>query len=146
MILYDSARTPLSSVVPGGTLGGKLAAFAQRTEVGGTLVDVGVDPRVIALRAQAALAINVPCPYAKNLVAGEIKSIVDAYLAGNPLQYIVIVGNDSLWLLAWGEYHDVKKWKVIAEHNDLDDPRDIAPGDWMTIPPLEQDNGSRRRV
>ncbi|QDF37511.1 LysM peptidoglycan-binding domain-containing protein [Bradyrhizobium symbiodeficiens] len=58
----------------------------------------------------------------------------------------VIIGNDSLWLLASREYHDVNKWKVIAEHNDLDDPRDIAPGDWMTIPPLEQDNGSRRRV
>jgi hypothetical protein len=58
----------------------------------------------------------------------------------------VIVGNHSLWLLASREYQDVTKWRVIAEHNDLDDPRDIAPGDWVTIPPLEQDNGSRRRV
>lgn len=58
----------------------------------------------------------------------------------------IIVGNDSLWLLASREYHDVTKWRIIAEHNDLDDPRDIEPGDWVTIPPLEQDNGSRRRV
>lgn len=58
----------------------------------------------------------------------------------------VIVGDDALWLLASREYHDITKWRVIAEHNDLDDPRDVAPGDWVTIPPLEQDNGSRRRV
>jgi hypothetical protein len=58
----------------------------------------------------------------------------------------VIVGNDSIWLLASREYLDAKRWREIAEYNDLDDPRDIAPGDWVTIPPLEPENGSRRRI
>jgi len=58
----------------------------------------------------------------------------------------VIVGADSLWLLAAREYQDVKRWREIADHNDLDDPRDIAPGDWVTLPPLEPENGSGRRI
>ena len=53
----------------------------------------------------------------------------------------VIVGYDSLWLLAAREYGDVAEWRVIAEHNDLDDPRDIAPGDWVMLPPLEPKDG-----
>jgi nucleoid-associated protein YgaU len=55
----------------------------------------------------------------------------------------VIVGYDSLWLLAAREYGDVAEWRVIAEHNDLDDPRDIAPGDWVMLPPLEPKDGPR---
>ncbi|MFO1395520.1 MAG: choice-of-anchor C family protein [Burkholderiales bacterium] len=93
VVLVDSGKTPLTAAVAGGSLGSKLTAFMQRTEVKGVLVDVATDARVNALKAQAAA--NLACPYAKNLVAAEIKSIVDAYLATNPLRYIVIVGNDD---------------------------------------------------
>lgn len=58
----------------------------------------------------------------------------------------VVVGQESLWMLASREYGDVRRWRDIAEHNELDDPRDIAPGDWLAIPPLELENGSRRRI
>lgn len=54
----------------------------------------------------------------------------------------VVVGYDSVWLLAAREYEDAALWRVIAEHNDLDDPREIRPGDWLTVPPLEKDRGS----
>jgi nucleoid-associated protein YgaU len=54
----------------------------------------------------------------------------------------VIVGNDSLWAMAGREYGDVTLWREIAECNDLDDPRDIQPGDWVTVPALENLNGS----
>src|SRR5260221_14178233 len=40
----------------------------------------------------------------------------------------VIVGLDSIWALAAREYDDVTQWRAIAERNDLDDPREIAPG------------------
>ena len=56
------------------------------------VIDVASDGRVGALRQQAAN--NPACPYAKNLVAEEFKGIVDAYRA-NPLQYVVLVGNDD---------------------------------------------------
>lgn len=55
----------------------------------------------------------------------------------------VLVGLDSLWLLASREYGDPALWTVIAEHNDLDDPREVAAGDWVTVPPLERKDGSR---
>jgi nucleoid-associated protein YgaU len=55
----------------------------------------------------------------------------------------VIVGRDSLWLLAAREYDDPALWPKIAEHNDLDDPRDIAPGDWVMVPPLDPTDGLR---
>ena len=43
---------------------------------------------------------------------------------------------DSLWLLASKEYNDPQQWKVIANHNQLDNPRLIAPGTLLELPPL----------
>jgi hypothetical protein len=53
-----------------------------------------------------------------------------------------VVGRDSLWLLAAREYDDPKQWVCIALANDLDDPRDIAPGDWLRLPPIEATDGT----
>lgn len=55
----------------------------------------------------------------------------------------VIVGNDSLWLMAAREYGDPAEWRTIADRNDLDDPRDVSAGDWLLVPPLGATNGSR---
>jgi uncharacterized delta-60 repeat protein len=95
VILTDSSRVALDVALPGAvpeTLRTKLAAFATRSEVGGVVVDVAGDARVAALKQQAAN--NPACPFAKNLVAEEIKGIVDSYRA-NPLQYVVLAGNDD---------------------------------------------------
>jgi nucleoid-associated protein YgaU len=54
----------------------------------------------------------------------------------------VVVGREALWLIAAREYDDANEWIRIAEANDLDDPRDIAPGDWLTLPPIENPNGT----
>ena len=56
----------------------------------------------------------------------------------------VIVGLDSLWALAAREYNDAALWRAIAERNDLDDPRDIQPGDWVTVPPVERGHDGSR--
>jgi hypothetical protein len=58
----------------------------------------------------------------------------------------VIVGDDSLWLMASREYGDPAKWRAIAEKNDLDDPRDVGAGDWVMVPPLDVKHGSRSAV
>lgn len=55
----------------------------------------------------------------------------------------VVVGRDSLWLIAAREYDDAGEWVRIADANDLDDPREISPGDWLELPPLESPNGTR---
>ena len=49
----------------------------------------------------------------------------------------VVVGNEQLWRIAAREYDDANEWLRIAVANDLDDPRGIAPGDWLLLPPLE---------
>lgn len=54
----------------------------------------------------------------------------------------VVVGKQKLWLIAAREYDDPTRWTVIAEANDLDDPREIAAGDWLKLPPIENPNGT----
>lgn len=54
----------------------------------------------------------------------------------------VVVGRDALWRIAAREYDDSAEWVRIAEANDLDDPREIAPGDWLLLPPIENPDGT----
>lgn len=54
----------------------------------------------------------------------------------------VVVGRDALWLIAAREYDDATEWTRIAEANDLDDPREIVPGDWLRVPPIENPDGT----
>ena len=55
----------------------------------------------------------------------------------------VVVGNDQLWRIAAREYDDANEWVRIALANDLDDPREIEPGDWLLLPPLENPDEAR---
>ena len=54
----------------------------------------------------------------------------------------VVVGKERLWLIAAREFDDANEWTRIAAANDLDDPREIQPGDWLLLPPLENPNGT----
>ena len=54
----------------------------------------------------------------------------------------VVVGKERLWYIAAREYEDVNEWTRIAAANDLDDPREIEPGEWLLIPPIENPNGT----
>ena len=53
----------------------------------------------------------------------------------------VVVGRERLWFVAAREYDDPNAWTRIAAANDLDDPREIQPGEWLLLPPLENPNG-----
>ncbi len=100
IIISDLSRTP-GSAAEKADLQARLAAFAARPEVKGVVVDVGKDDagaprddRVQAANVQADA--HKDCPYAKNLVASEIKRIIDSYGLVNPLEYIVLVGSDGV--------------------------------------------------
>jgi nucleoid-associated protein YgaU len=56
----------------------------------------------------------------------------------------VVVGRELLWFIAAREYDDANQWIRIAVANDLDDPREIEPGDWLVVPPIENSNGTNR--
>jgi hypothetical protein len=43
---------------------------------------------------------------------------------------------DAVWLYAANEYGDPEKWRVIADHNQLENPRIVAPGTKLELPPL----------
>ena len=47
---------------------------------------------------------------------------------------------ENLWSIADREYGDVRGWRQIADASDVDDPRDLRPGDWVKIPPVEDEN------
>jgi nucleoid-associated protein YgaU len=53
----------------------------------------------------------------------------------------VLVGLDDLWTLAGKEYGDPALWRVIAEANDIDEPRNVASGTWLIVPALEERHG-----
>ncbi len=44
---------------------------------------------------------------------------------------------DTLTLIAFREYRDASQWRLIADHNGLDNPRDLVPGMVLGIPPLQ---------
>ncbi|MFQ5628287.1 MAG: peptidoglycan-binding protein [bacterium] len=44
---------------------------------------------------------------------------------------------DRVSLLAHNEYGNVSDWRVIADANDMENPRLIAPGTEVVLPPLE---------
>ncbi len=71
-----------------------LQEFIARPEVAGVLVDVNADARVRAANSQADS--HPACPFAKNLVARAIKELVDRYRLVNPLEYVVIIGDDQV--------------------------------------------------
>jgi hypothetical protein len=58
----------------------------------------------------------------------------------------VVIGTEQLWLIAAREYDDAGEWTRIAERNDLDDPRDIKPGDWLLLPPIDNPNGTGNSI
>jgi len=43
---------------------------------------------------------------------------------------------DAVWRLAAVEYGDPQKWRVIADHNQLENPRLVEPGTQLELPPL----------
>ena len=52
----------------------------------------------------------------------------------------VFEAHDSIWLLAAREYGQVRYWRLIAEQNDIDDPRRIEPGRVLVLPPIDRDD------
>ncbi|MBD5799850.1 peptidoglycan-binding protein [Bacillus pseudomycoides] len=49
----------------------------------------------------------------------------------------VIQQGDQLWLMAEREYRDPAKWRLIAEANQIDNPRILEAGKKISVPPSE---------
>lgn len=49
----------------------------------------------------------------------------------------VVVEGMSLWSIAYEEYNDCEKWRVIAKANNIMNPLDIRPGQVLRVPALD---------
>jgi len=49
----------------------------------------------------------------------------------------VLRQGDTLQSIAYHEYNDVGKWKILAEHNNIENPLNIEAGTVIEIPALE---------
>jgi CSLREA domain-containing protein len=75
----------------------KLTSFAGRPEINALVLDLGSPGFEGVQNAHVQADMKVECPPAKNIVAYEIKEIVDRVWGQNPdLQYVVIVGSDEV--------------------------------------------------
>ena len=93
LILTDLTRMGESSDALD-ALSASLASLAARPEVAGAVIDVGGDAKVAAANSQADG--HPECPFAKNLVAEAISDVIAGYRSLNPVDYIVLVGNDEV--------------------------------------------------
>jgi len=108
VILTDSTNVELGTLYNGQTLAKWMESLAADARTNGIIVDIGAassaGPRWAQLnadvynrlRALKQQAVNNPtCPYAVNLLAEQIKAVVDSYRASSALKYVVIAGNDA---------------------------------------------------
>ena len=114
LVLTDYSRLPGTSADKS-ALQSQLAAFVNRPEVKGVVVDVSKDARVADANAKADK--NLSCPIAKNYVAESIQNIVANYRAKNPLQYVVLVGGDNV--IPFDRYPDQA---LLANESDFSPP------------------------
>ena len=84
---------------------------------------------------------GVPVRATLSVTFKEYKTIQEQ-LAEHPNQssdwtkYRVVAEQDRLCLIAAIEYNDPTVWRVIAEANEIDNPRLLAPGEEIRLPPL----------
>jgi hypothetical protein len=101
LILTHSGRLTGTSAEVAAALA-NLQTLAGRSDVDGVLIDLADAKYQRVAWANDQADANPPCPAAKNMVAAEIKAVVDAYRAANSsggaptLQYIVLAGGASV--------------------------------------------------
>ena len=87
------------------------------------------------LRATVSLSLKQYVSLSRQLAAVNYRS------PDHTRRHVVQVG-ETLPLIAHDAYGDVRKWRVIAEHNNLSDVRALAPGMVLSLPPT---SGGRAR-
>ena len=97
VILTDSTGLTLGSESDTESLQFDLDTLAAHERVNGVIVDIDDAQwadRIAPLRQQ--VEDHADCPYAANLLAEEIKSIVDLHRASNDIRYVTIIGDDTV--------------------------------------------------
>jgi len=67
-------------------------------------------------------------------VAEQVTAI--NYQSSDHTRLHVVIEGETLPLIAYDAYGDARKWRIIAEHNQLADVRRLTPGTSLQLPPL----------
>lgn len=67
-------------------------------------------------------------------VAEQVAAI--NYQSADHTRVHVVAEGETLPLIAHDAYADARKWRVIADHNNMADVRSLTPGDVLELPPL----------
>lgn len=52
----------------------------------------------------------------------------------------VLTADDSIWLIAAREYRDPRHWRTIARRSRVENPRLLAPGTVLLLPPVTEED------
>ena len=85
---------------------------------------------------------GIPVRATLNVTFKEYKTITEQLMSpprqsADRTKHRVVKQGDSLWLISDIEYGDPGFWRIIAEANDIDNPRILETGRELTIPPLD---------
>lgn len=81
------------------------------------------------LRATVALALKQYVTVAEQVAAIN-------YQSADHTRLHVVAEGETLPLIAHDAYSDARRWRAIADHNDLGEVRDLVPGTRLELPPL----------
>ncbi|RGY98569.1 LysM peptidoglycan-binding domain-containing protein [Clostridium sp. AM58-1XD] len=108
---------------------GNLNFKGMVTSLNQTFTYFGIDG--MPLRAKIDLTISSISSEADN--KAQPKSSPDR------TKYRTVIQGSSLWKIAYEEYDDCEKWKLIAEANGIQNPLDIRPGCVLKVPALKEE-------
>lgn len=81
------------------------------------------------LRAIVSLVLKHYATVAEQVVAIN-------YQSSDHTRIHVVTEGETLALIAYDAYADPAQWRMIAEHNNLSNVRELTPGDRLELPPL----------
>lgn len=67
---------------------------------------------------------------------GKVAKSAEPFESPDRTKYQTFTEGMSLWALAYEEYGDCEKWRIIAKANQLMNPLDVRPGQIIKIPPI----------
>ena len=85
------------------------------------------------------LSTGMPVRATADVIFKEYTSNVKEKQSPDHTKVRIFKSGDSLQMLAYLEYEDINLWKILAEHNNIDDPMNIKAGTIIEIPPIIED-------
>lgn len=85
---------------------------------------------------------GMPVRATLNVTFKEYKTIAEQLVeigrqSADRTKRVVFKESDSLWKFAADEYDDSNRWRLLAEKNNIDNPRLVESGRELVVPPLE---------